>query len=171
MSEGLNKVLLVGNLGADPELRYTAAGQAVLNFRMATTESYLDREGNRQQRTDWHRVALWGKRGEALAQYLSCGRCVVVEGRLRTSSYEKDGQKRYSTEIVAHDIRLPSASPRSSIALEPERERVAGGATASALGVQDSSPEAPQGPNRSMGGLARPRPKQDASTASTASPP
>lgn len=106
MAEGLNKVLLFGNLGADPELRVTPSGQAVLKLRVATTESYLDRNNTRQERTEWHSVAIWGKRAEALAKFLSKGERVFIEGSLRTSSYEKNGEKRYRTEIVANNIIL-----------------------------------------------------------------
>src|SRR5690349_16600345 len=106
MAEGLNRVLLLGNLGADPELRVTPGGQAVLKLRLATTESYLDRNNARQERTEWHQVTLWGKRGEALAKFLTKGERLFVEGRIQTSSYEKDGEKRYRTEIVATNVIL-----------------------------------------------------------------
>lgn len=106
MSEGMNRVMLLGNLGADPELKVTQGGQAVLKLRLATTESYLDRNNTRQERTEWHRVTLWGKRGEALAKILRKGERIFLEGRLETSSYEKDGEKRYSTEIVATNVIL-----------------------------------------------------------------
>ena len=107
MAEGLNRVMLLGNLGADPELRYTQAGKAVLNMRLATTESYLDANKVRQERTDWHNVVLWGKRGEALAKFLTKGSTIFVEGGLRTSSYDdKDGHKRYKTEVHATNIIL-----------------------------------------------------------------
>jgi len=107
MAEGLNRVMLLGNLGADPELRYTQSGQAVLNMRIATTESYLDRNKVRQERTDWHNVVLWGKRGEALAKFLTKGSTVFIEGGLRTSSYDdKEGNKRYKTEVHATNLIL-----------------------------------------------------------------
>lgn len=106
MSNGLNKVMLLGNLGADPELKVTQGGQAVLKLRLATTDSYLDRNNARQERTEWHSVTLWGKRGEALAKFLQKGERIFVEGRLQTSSYEKDGEKRYRTEVVATNIIL-----------------------------------------------------------------
>jgi single-strand DNA-binding protein len=106
MAEGLNKVLLLGNLGADPELRVTQGGQAILKLRLATTESYLDRNNTRQERTEWHSVTLWGKRGEALSKFLTKGERIFVEGRIQTSSYEKDGEKRYRTEVVATNIIL-----------------------------------------------------------------
>lgn len=105
MADGLNKVLLLGNLGADPELRFTQGGQGVLNMRIATTESYLDKDKVRQERTEWHNIVVWGKRGEALAKILTKGSSVFVEGRLATSSYDdREGVKRYKTEVVATNI-------------------------------------------------------------------
>lgn len=107
MAEGLNRVILLGNLGADPELRMTNGGTAVLNIRLATSETYLDRNKQRQERTEWHRVVIWGKRAEALGKILTKGDRILVEGSLRTSSYDdKDGNKRYTTEIVATNIVL-----------------------------------------------------------------
>src|SRR5262245_18108094 len=105
MKEGLNRVMLLGNLGQDPELRMTPGGQAVLNMRLATTESYLDRNKVRQERTEWHSVALWGKRAEALSKFLTKGTPLFIEGGLRTRSYEdRDGNKRYRTEVVASNV-------------------------------------------------------------------
>ncbi len=107
MAEGLNRVMLLGNLGADPELRYTQGGQAVLNLRLATTESYLDKDKVRRDRTDWHSVVIWGKRGEALSKFLTKGSSIFIEGSIRTSSYDdKEGNKRYKTEIVANNVIL-----------------------------------------------------------------
>ena len=106
MAEGLNKVMLLGNLGADPELKMTQGGQAILKLRIATTENYLDKNNARQERTEWHSVTMWGKRGEALSRFLQKGERIFVEGRLSTSSYEKEGQKHYRTEIVANNIIL-----------------------------------------------------------------
>jgi single-strand DNA-binding protein len=107
MAEGLNRVMLLGNLGADPELRVTPGGQAVLKLRLATNESYVDRNNVRQERTEWHRVTVWGRRAEALGKFLQKGDSLFIEGRLQTSSYEKNGEKRYSTEVVANNIVLP----------------------------------------------------------------
>jgi single-strand DNA-binding protein len=107
MAEGFNRVMLLGNLGADPELRFTQGGQAVLNLRLATTESYLDKDKVRRERTDWHSVVVWGKRGEALAKILGKGSSIFVEGSLRTSSYDdRDGNKRYKTEVIANNVVL-----------------------------------------------------------------
>jgi single-strand DNA-binding protein len=107
MAEGLNRVMLLGNLGADPELRFTQGGQAVLNMRLATTESYLDKDRVRKERTDWHNVVVWGKRGEGLAKVLTKGSTIFIEGSLRTSSYDdRDGNKRYKTEVIAQNVIL-----------------------------------------------------------------
>lgn len=104
MSDGMNKVILLGNLGADPELRYTGSGVAVLSFRLATTETWVDKNRDVQERTEWHTVVVWGGRAEGLAKHLVKGSSVLVEGGLRTSSYEKDGVKRFKTEVHAKEI-------------------------------------------------------------------
>jgi single-strand DNA-binding protein len=107
MAEGLNRVILLGNLGADPELRMTGGGTAVLKLRLATSETYLDRNKQRQERTEWHRVVVWGRRAEALGKILSKGDRLLVEGSLRTSSYDdKEGHKRYTTEVIASNVVL-----------------------------------------------------------------
>ena len=107
MAQGLNRVTLLGNLGQNPELRYTQAGSPVLSFRLATTESVLNRDKEREDRTEWHSVSLWGKRAEALAKFLTKGSQLCVEGRLQTRSWEAaDGSKRYATEVVAKNILL-----------------------------------------------------------------
>lgn len=107
MSEGVNKVILLGNLGADPELRFTQAGGAVLNMRLATTRNYLDKNKVKQEQTDWHNVTLWGKRGEALGKFLTKGDRIYVEGRIQNSSYEdKEGIKRYKSEVIAENVVL-----------------------------------------------------------------
>ncbi len=107
MAEGLNRVMLLGNLGADPELKLTQGGQAVLKLRLATTETYLDKSNQKQERTEWHRVTIWGRRGEALGKFLKKGDLLFIEGRIQTSSYEKNGEKRYSTDIIAVNVVLP----------------------------------------------------------------
>jgi single-strand DNA-binding protein len=106
MANGLNKVMLLGHLGQDPELKTIAGGQSVLNLSMATTESYLDKNNTRQERTDWHRVVCWGRRAEALAKILRKGSQIYVEGRLQTRSYEKNGEKRYATDVHVINVIL-----------------------------------------------------------------
>lgn len=112
MSDGMNKVILLGNLGAEPELRYTSGGTAVMHFRMATNESYLDRNRELTERTEWHSIVMFGARAEGLSRVLSKGTCLLVEGSLRTSTYEKDGTKRYRTEIHARDVCFAHGAPR-----------------------------------------------------------
>ncbi len=103
----INKVILIGRLGQDPELKYTAAGTAVTNFSVATNESWMDKSGQRQERTEWHRIVVWGKLAELCQQYLAKGRQAFIEGSLRTRSWEdQSGQKRYTTEVVARNIQF-----------------------------------------------------------------
>jgi single-strand DNA-binding protein len=103
----VNKVIVIGNLGRDPELRYTQSGQAVANFTVATNENWTNKAGEREERTEWHRVVAWGRVAELCAEYLAKGRTVYVEGRLQTREWEdKEGQKRRSTEIVAQTVQF-----------------------------------------------------------------
>lgn len=103
----VNKVILVGNLGKDPEVRFTPNGRALAKFPVATSERWTDPDGNKQERTEWHNVVVWGKQAETCGQYLSKGRQVFVEGSIRSRQYDdKDGNKRYMTEIVARDVRF-----------------------------------------------------------------
>ncbi|HYJ16498.1 MAG TPA: single-stranded DNA-binding protein [Candidatus Limnocylindria bacterium] len=103
----VNKVILVGNLGKDPDVRYTQTGSAVANFSIATSEQWNDRDGKRQERTEWHNIVVWGKQAEHCGQYLSKGRQVFIEGSIRTRSYDdKSGNKRYVTEIIAQRIQF-----------------------------------------------------------------
>lgn len=102
---GVNKAILVGNLGRDPELRKTQNGQTVCNFTLATSETWNDKNGERVERTEWHRIVAWGRVGELCHQYLAKGRPVYVEGRIQTREWEdKDGNKRYTTEINATTV-------------------------------------------------------------------
>jgi single-strand DNA-binding protein len=150
MAEGLNRVMLLGNLGADPELRTTQTGTAVLKLRLATTERYLDNNKAWQERTEWHRVVIWGKRGEALHRILAKGSTIFVEGSLRTSSYEKEGQKHYSTEVVANNVILAGGR--------------GGGARPSGGDDFDAPPPQRSGMRPGSGGGGRPggRPQDDA---------
>ena len=102
---GLNKVMLIGNLGKDPEVRYTQGGKAVANFNIATNESWTDKAGVKQERTEWHRIVVWDKAAELCGEYLSKGRQVYIEGKLQTREWtNKEGQKQYSTEVVANPV-------------------------------------------------------------------
>ena len=101
----VNKAILIGNLGRDPELRYTKDGRPVANFTLATNERWRDKEGNTQERTEWHRIVVWDKQAENCAQYLAKGRSCYVEGRLQTREWEdKEGHKRQTTEVVAQQV-------------------------------------------------------------------
>lgn len=108
MARGINKVILVGNLGADPDTRFTASGMAITNLRIATTEQRTDKQsGEKQDHTEWHRVVLFGKLGEIANEYLKKGRQVYIEGSLRTSKYtDKAGVEKYSTEIIGNDMQM-----------------------------------------------------------------
>jgi single-strand DNA-binding protein len=138
---GVNKVILIGNLGRDPELRYTQGGQAVVNFTLATTESWNDKSGERVERTEWHRIVVWGRTGEICAQYLAKGRTVYVEGRIQNREWEdKEGQKRRTTEINAQTVQF-LGGPREGA------DRAAGDSDAApsppSAGSESESGEAP----------------------------
>ena len=120
----VNKVIIVGRLGQDPELKYTPSGSAVCNFSVATSETWADKSGQKQERTEWHRVVVWGKLGELCNQYLAKGRQAYVEGSLRTRSWEdKSGQKKFTTEIMASSVQFLGAGAA------PGAQRDAGGPT------------------------------------------
>ena len=131
MARGVNKVILVGNLGADPETRYTASGAAITNIRIATSESWRDKQtGENQERTEWHRVVFFSRLAEIAGEYLRKGSQVYVEGSLRTRKWQgQDGQDRYTTEIVANEMQMLGARGGEASA------RPAGG------GFRDSKPE------------------------------
>jgi single-strand DNA-binding protein len=127
---GVNKVILIGNLGRDPELRYTQNGQAVANFTLATSESWTNKSGEREQKTEWHRIVAWAKLAEICGEYLSKGKQVYIEGRLQTRDWEdRDGNKRRTTEVVAQNLQMlgrreggyesPSSGPSSPEAPQP----------------------------------------------------
>ncbi len=139
---GINKVILIGNLGRDPELRYTPSGQAVANFTLATSESFTTKSGERQERTEWHRIVAWGRTAEICAQYLAKGRTVYVEGGLRTREWEnKDGQKQRTTEIHATTVQF-LGSPRGGPGERPAGRGAPGEAPAAEQEDLGSSPPA-----------------------------
>jgi single-strand DNA-binding protein len=120
----VNKVILVGRLGRDPETRYTGSGQAVCNFTLATDETFKDRAGERQKRTEWHRIVMWGKLAEISQQFLKKGTMVYIEGRLQTRQWDdrQTGAKRTTTEIVANVMRMLSPRGEAPAAVPPEAE-------------------------------------------------
>ncbi len=132
MSKSLNKAQLIGNLGKDPELKYTSAGVAVATFSIATSDSWKDQEGNVQERTEWHNIVAWRKLAEICGEWLKKGKRVYIEGRLQTRNYEKDGVKRYITEIVADQL----------IMLDGGGQRSTNGGAAGAGEAEASSSEA-----------------------------
>ena len=117
----LNKVMLIGNLGADPEIRYTPSGAAVANFNMATKAQWTTKEGEKQDKTEWHRIVAWRRLGEICGEYLHKGSLVYIEGRLQTRSWEdRDGNKRYTTEIVAQGMQMLDRAGQSAEAVSTE---------------------------------------------------
>ncbi len=130
----LNKVMLIGNLGKDPEVRFTASGQAVAGFSLATSETYKDKNGEKVEKTEWHNITLWGKLAEIAGEYLSKGKTVYIEGRLQTRKWQdKSGNDRYTTEIVGDKMQMLSA----------KGERSGGGDTSSAQKSGSSNYEEP----------------------------
>ncbi len=134
---GINKVILIGRLGSDPEVRYTPDGTAVANFSIATSEEWTDKATNeKKERTEWHRIVAWRRLGEICGEYLSKGKQVYIEGKLQTRSWEKDGVTRYTTEIVASDVQFlgsknsadtyrppgPAETPASSAPSIPDKQ-------------------------------------------------
>lgn len=123
MSKGVNKVIVLGNIGKDPETRYTASGTAITSLSVATSESWKDKTtGEKQERTEWHRVKLFGKLAEIAGEYLKKGRQVYIEGSLRTDKYtDKDGVERYSTDIIASEMQMIGGSPSDSAGAKPSQ--------------------------------------------------
>ncbi|TBR11151.1 MAG: single-stranded DNA-binding protein [Lysobacter sp.] len=140
MARGVNKVILVGNLGNDPEVKYTQGGMAITTLSLATTSSRKDREGNFQEKTEWHRVKLFGKLGEIAGEYLRKGKQVYIEGRIEYGSYEKEGVKHYTTDIIADDMQMLGGAGEGGAG--------AGGARGEFRGGGDRAPR-PQGGNAS----------------------
>jgi single-strand DNA-binding protein len=123
MSQGVNKVILIGNLGRDPDMRYTANQSAVANLAIATSESWKDKQtGEKVEKTEWHRVAAFGKLAEIIGQYLTKGSKVYIEGKLQTRKWQdNDGNDRYTTEIIADQMRMLSGGPEDSRTTQPAR--------------------------------------------------
>ncbi len=175
MARGINKVILVGNLGADPEVRYTPQGTAVANFNVATNEAYKDREGNLQEKTEWHRIVVWDRLAEIVEKYLKKGSQIYLEGSLQTRSYEdKDGVTKYVTEIKARELQIlgsrdgEGGGGRSDVEYDerprPQQRAQGGGAPARsgpsgggapARGGNDDGPWSGGGGNRGGGAPAR----------------
>jgi single-strand DNA-binding protein len=148
----LNKAMIIGNLGRDPEMRYTPSGQAVTQFTVAVNRNYKDHDGNWQEETEWFRIVAWGPLAERTAEYLRKGRKVYVEGRLQTRQWEgQDGQKRYTTELIANTVTPLDPRPRGE-------EGAGGDASSFPGGVPGGAPTgAPSGaPSRSGGGRSGP---------------
>jgi len=153
MARGVNKVILIGNLGQDPELRYTGSGTAVCNFSLATTESYKDREGNQVENTEWHRIVAWARLAEICGEYLKKGRQVYIEGQLQTRSWEdKDGNTRYTTEIKAREMQMLGS-------------RDGGGGGSSDDDYDQSPRQQPQRQNSGGNGGGRPQPSRQSAPA------
>ncbi len=118
----VNRVILVGHLGRDPEMRYTSSGTPVTNFSLATNERWNDQNGERQERTEWHKIVTWNKLAEISNQYLTKGQLVFIEGRIQTREWDdRDGNKRRTTEVIASDMRM--MSPRSSDGSRPQEQK------------------------------------------------
>ena len=147
MARGVNKVILLGNLGADPETRYTASGSAVTNIRMATTDSWRDKQsGDQQERTEWHRVVFFSRLAEIAAEYLRKGSQCYIEGRIQTRKWQgQDGQDRYTTEIVASDMQMLGSRGSGGGGTPPSRRREEDSGSAWPGGGQQrgSAPAAP----------------------------
>ena len=146
----VNKVILVGNLGRDPETRYTGGGQAVANFSVATSETYKDKNGERQKRTEWHKIVVWGKQAEIAQQYLKKGSLIFIEGRIQSREWQdKEGQKRTSFEIVANNFRMLGGRSEGAAAAS-----AGGGAGARSSGGGDDFESHPAAADDSYGGAS-----------------
>lgn len=131
MSRSLNRVMLIGNLGRDPEHRELDNGQSVTSFSIATTDSWTDKKGEKQERTEWHNIVAWGKLAEICAEYLKKGSKVYIEGSLKTEQYEKDGVTRYATKIVAREMMMLDGRREGAPAERAPAPQSSGGASAS----------------------------------------
>ena len=145
MARSVNKAILIGNLGQDPELRYTQSGTAVCNMRLATNESYKDANGELVEKTEWHTVVAWGRLAEICGEYLKKGRQVYFEGNLQTRQWEdKDGQTRYSTEIKAREMMMLSDGPSGSDEFDQSPRQSSGGGNRGGSSRAGASPRPQQ---------------------------
>ena len=148
MAGGLNKVFLMGNLGRDPEVRYTQGGAAVANFSIATNERWTDKNGQQQEKTEWHKIVVWGKTAELCGQYLKKGRQAFIEGRLQTREWtDKQNAKQYTTEIVATNVQFIGPRPDGVPAGNGAPHGAVDGTFAPPPGAEDTSPPAGVGPD------------------------
>lgn len=131
----MNRVILVGNLGSKPELKQLQGGSAVANFSVATNKKWTDKDGQIQNKTEWHRIVVWGKVAENCAKYLDKGRMVLVEGELQTRQWEKDGQKHYTTEINAQNVQFLGGSAQGGS--RPDTQQGPGGSTSAGFNEDD----------------------------------
>ena len=154
----VNKVILIGRLGADPEVRYTQGGQAVANFNLATHEAWTDRQGQSQEKTEWHRIVVWGRQAETCGEYLRKGREAYIEGRLETRQWQdREGQQRYTTEVKAQTVRFLGGrqsdgvggggpSYNSNPPQQQSQPRAAAQAAPASFNPGPPAPQAPAGP-------------------------
>ncbi len=146
----VNKVILVGSLGQNPEVKYTPSGQAVANFSVATNESWTDKQGQKQEKTEWHRVVVWGKLAELCAQYLSKGRQCYLEGRLQTRQWQdKDGQTKYTTEVQAQTVQFLGGANASAGASANDSSFAPGPGQGASQGMPQGMPMSANNPNDS----------------------
>ncbi len=159
MARGVNKVILVGNLGADPETRYTAGGGAITTIKVATSESWKDKQtGEQQERTEWHRVKFFGRLAEIAGEYLRKGRQVYIEGSIRTDKYtDKEGIERYATDIIANEMQMLGTGGGEGGSGGGGSERSGGGSRG-----PSERPQRSAGPGPSGGQGARPEPRREA---------
>lgn len=173
MARGINKVILVGNLGNDPEVKYTQSGMAIATLSLATTSSRKDRDGNQQEKTEWHRVKLFGKLGEIAGEYLRKGRQVYIEGRIEYGSYDKDGVKHYTTDIIADDMQMLGGREEGGMGGEraprPARPQQGGGGYGNDQGGGYGNRGGGQGGYGNPGGYEQ-RPQRQAPAAPPAPP-
>lgn len=151
----VNKVILIGNLGRDPEMRYMPSGDAIANFSIATTESWKDKSGEKQEKTEWHRISMFGRLAEIAGEYLKKGSSVYIEGRLQTRKWQnKEGQDQYTTEVVANEMKMLGGRSGGNTFEVVDREPSSSGASRPARSSERPTPS-------SEGGAAKPAPKKD----------